>query len=110
MKSAANDVHSRVAPQWIIATIHYFANGHKAVQKEKIDIFVDGRVLQIHNFRSMQGHGWHNFRKLNLWKQNKGQTECVKAFLESVSSQKSAAIPPEDIFESMRLTLMLAEI
>ena len=112
MKSAANDTFT-VGLHFAdgsIATIHYFANGHKAVQKEKIDIFVDGRVLQIHNFRSMQGHGWHNFRKLNLWKQNKGQTECVKAFLESVSSQKSAAIPPEDIFESMRLTLMLAEI
>jgi predicted dehydrogenase/threonine dehydrogenase-like Zn-dependent dehydrogenase len=53
-----------------IGTIHYFANGSKAFPKERLEIFVDGRILQLDNYRKLTGFGWPGFRKLNLWSQD----------------------------------------
>ena len=38
------------------------------------------------NFRSLRGYGWKNFNVMKNWKQKKGQTNCVKSFLNSISS------------------------
>ncbi|WP_417662475.1 bi-domain-containing oxidoreductase [Pseudomonas sp.] len=89
-------------------TILYFANGPANYPKERVEVFVAGRVLQLDNFRKLKGYGWPGFRKFNLWRQNKGQNECVSAFMQGI--QKGApAIAIEEIFEVARVSIKVAE-
>jgi predicted dehydrogenase/threonine dehydrogenase-like Zn-dependent dehydrogenase len=89
-------------------TIHYFANGHKAFPKERIEVFAAGRVLQIDNFRRMHGYGWPRFRSKLLWRQDKGQRECVAAFLQAIATG-CHPIPLDELFEVSRVTIQIAE-
>ena len=90
-------------------TIHYFANGSNTFPKERVEVFVDGRVLQLDNFRKLKGFGWPGFSKLNLWKQDKGQVACAKAFIDSIASGSPCPISPDEIFEVARVTLEASE-
>lgn len=85
-------------------TILYLANGAASFPKERVEVFAAGRVLQLDNFRKLQGYGWPGFTKMNLWKQDKGQAGCAAAFLKSIESGTSA-IPPQEIFEVARVTI-----
>lgn len=89
-------------------TIMYLANGAASFPKERIEVFTAGRVLQLDNFRKLKGYGWPGFKKLNLWKQDKGQKACAEAFLRAVETGVPA-IPPEEIFEVARVTIEAAE-
>lgn len=91
-----------------IGTIHYFANGAKAFPKERLEVFVDGRVLQLDNFRKLRAFGWRGVGGMNLWQQDKGQSACAAAFLEAVRSGGPSPIPFEEIVEVSRTTLALA--
>jgi predicted dehydrogenase len=82
-----------------MGTIHYLSNGNKAFPKERLEVFCDGKVLQLDNFRKMQGYGWSKFSKMNLRKQNKGQGECVGVFVEAIKTGKSSPILFDEIEE-----------
>jgi predicted dehydrogenase/threonine dehydrogenase-like Zn-dependent dehydrogenase len=92
-----------------IGSIHYFANGGKAFPKERIEVFCDDAVLQLDNFRKLTGHGWHGFRKMNLWSQDKGQVSCSKAFMDAVKKGGQSPIPQDEIFEVARVSVEIAE-
>jgi hypothetical protein len=80
-------------------TIHYLANGAAGFPKERIEVFAAGRVLQLDNFRRMKGYKWPGFRKMNLWRQDKGQRACAAAFLDAIEKQEAAPILFEEIVE-----------
>ncbi len=92
-----------------IGTIHYFANGGKSFPKERIEIFCDNAVLQLDNFRKLKGFGWKGFRKMNLWSQDKGQDNCVKAFMNSIKNGEESPIPHNEIFEVASISVDIAE-
>lgn len=89
-------------------SIHYFANGSKSFPKERIEVFCDGGVLQLNNFRSLKGFGWKGFKKMNLWSQDKGQFACAKSFLEAVKEGGESPIPQDEIFEVARISVDIA--
>lgn len=91
-----------------IGTVHYFANGNKAFPKERLEVFASGRVLQLDNYRKLTGFGWPNFRKMNLWRQDKGQKACAKAFVEAIEGSAPVPIPFDEIFEVSRISIELA--
>jgi predicted dehydrogenase len=90
-------------------TIVYVANGSKSFPKERLEVFVAGRVLQLDNFRRLKGYGWPRFRTMNLWRQDKGQVACVKAFLDAIRSGGPSPIPLDELLEVGHVTLRLAE-
>ncbi len=90
-------------------TIMYLANGAASFPKERVEVFAAGRTLQLDNFRKLRGYGWPGFSKLNLWRQDKGQSACAAAFLQSVQ-QGTPAIASEEIFEVARVTIEAAEL
>lgn len=92
-----------------IGTIHYFANGVKVFPKERLEIFAAGRVLQLNNFRKLNGFGWPGFKKMNLWRQDKGQKACTAAFVSAIEKGAEAPIPPAEIFEVARVSIEAAE-
>ncbi|MDE1531965.1 bi-domain-containing oxidoreductase [Pseudomonas carnis] len=91
-------------------TIHYLANGASSFPKERVEVFAAGRVLQLDNFRKLKGFGWPGFSKLNLWKQNKGQSECAAAFLAAVENGTVTPITSDEIFEVARVSIEVARI
>ena len=91
-----------------IGTVHYFANGSKLFPKERLEVFAQGKVLQLENFRKLKGYGWPDFRKMNLWKQDKGQRACVKKFVETIRDGGLSPIPWDEIYEVSQVTIELA--
>ncbi|MCE4538156.1 bi-domain-containing oxidoreductase [Pelomonas sp. P7] len=91
-----------------IGTVHYFANGSKAFPKERLEIFAAGRVLQLDNFRKLIGFGWPGFTKLSLWRQDKGQKACAKAFVDAVTQGGASPIPLEQLIEVSRVSIEIA--
>lgn len=92
-----------------VGTVHYLANGDKAFPKERLEVFCGGRVLQLDNFRKLQGWGWNGFRSMNLWRQDKGTMQCMASFLQSVRGECPPPIPLTEILETTRVTIEIAE-
>jgi len=92
-----------------MGSIHYFANGGNSFPKERIEVFCDNAVLQLDNFRRLRGFGWKGFKKMNLWSQDKGQKNCVSAFMNSVREGSQIPIPQDQIFEVARVSVDIAE-
>ena len=92
-----------------IGAIHYFANGSKSFPKERLEVFAQGRVIQLDNYRKLTGFGWPSFKKMNLWRQDKGQKACAKAFIDAIEGHASAPIRTEEIFEVTRISIELAK-
>ena len=91
-----------------IGTIHYFANGSKSFPKERLEIFAQGRVLQLDNFRRLRGFGWPGFGSMNLWRQDKGHKDCAAAFVRALETGGPAPIPYSEIAEVSRVAIELS--
>ena len=64
--------------------------------------------MQLNNFRSLSGFGWRGFSKMNLWRQDKGQQNCVDAFVTSLEKSMDPPIPFHEIEEVSRVCIALA--
>lgn len=93
-----------------IGTVHYFANGSKAFPKERLEVFASGRILQLDNYRKLTGFGWPGFKKMTLWRQDKGQKACAKAFVDAVEGRGPVPIPFDEVLEVSRVSIELAGI
>ncbi|MES2218846.1 MAG: bi-domain-containing oxidoreductase [Pseudomonadota bacterium] len=90
--------------------IHYLANGHKSFPKERLEIFTAGKILQLDNFRKLRGYGWAGFKRMNLFRQDKGQQECVNQFVQAVKHGLPSPIPIEEVLEVSLVTLEVAAL
>jgi predicted dehydrogenase len=92
-----------------IGTVQYLANGVKSFPKERLEVFAAGRVLQLDNFRRLTGFGWQGFSKMNLWRQDKGQSACAAAFVQAVREGRPSPVPLAELLEVARVSIELAE-
>ena len=81
-----------------IGTINYFSNGSKSYPKERLEVFNAGTIYCLENFRILKTWGVSAPQKKRLLKQNKGQNECVKAFIDAIRNGKESPISAKDIF------------
>ncbi|MEZ5934988.1 MAG: bi-domain-containing oxidoreductase [Alphaproteobacteria bacterium] len=88
-----------------IGTLHYFANGAKSFPKERLEVFADGRILQIDNYRKLLGHGWPGFRKTSSWSQDRGQEACVQAFVRAVAEGGATPIAFAELMDVGRAVI-----
>ena len=91
-----------------IGMINYFANGPQCLPKERLEIFSQGSVLQLDNFRKLKGFAWPGFTKMNQWQQDKGKIECTKYFLNAIKGKTTLPIPIEEIFEIAKVSIEIA--
>ena len=83
-----------------IGTIHYFSNGSKSYQKERLEVSSSGKIFCLENFRKLKAWGIPTFRTIRYFSQNKGHNECVKAFLNNVQTgERKSSIPFEELVE-----------
>ena len=88
--------------------IHYLANGGSVFPKERVEVFCDDAVLQMDNYRVLKGYGWKGFNKMKLMRQDKGQQACVSAFIESIRNGFGSPIPYDEVIESSRVSIEIA--
>ncbi len=90
------------------ATVHYFSNGHRRYPKERVEVFADGKILALDNWRKLRGYGWKSFRAMNLWRQDKGNAACIREWLRAIQSGQPSPIPLDELMEVSRWTLRAA--
>ncbi len=90
-------------------TILYLSNGSLSFPKERIEVFANGGILQLDNFKSLKSFGWHGFSKSNLWMQDKGQKNCIKEFCKSIEIGEPL-IKAEELFEVARVSIEVADL
>lgn len=88
-------------------TIHYLGNGHRSFSKERLEVFCAGRVLQLDNFLQLRGFGWPGFKKMGLWKQDKGHRAECAAFVEAIKTGGPSPIPFSELVEVTQATFDL---
>jgi predicted dehydrogenase/threonine dehydrogenase-like Zn-dependent dehydrogenase len=86
-----------------IAGIAYYSNGHKSLSKELIEVFCDGSVARIDDFRSLKIFGAGS-RRTRYRRQDKGHAAEVDAFLKSLQTGSQCPIPFDEAWESMAAT------
>lgn len=88
-----------------LGTVHYFANGHKAYPKERVEVFCGGRVLVMDNYRRFEGHGWKGLPRLPAFRQDKGQEAWAAEFVRRVTEGLGPPIGIEELLEVSRATI-----
>lgn len=79
--------------------IHYLANGSKRFAKERLEVFSGGKIFQLDNFLKLRAWGVKGFKEKKLFKQDKGQFNCVKMFLDAIKNGTGTPIPLDEILE-----------
>ena len=85
-----------------IGTVNYFANGPKSYPKEMLEIFSDGRVLKMENFRVTRGYGFKGLRTFKTRRQDKGHRAEISAFIDWVEQGGEPLIPFEELINVTR--------
>lgn len=72
-------------------------------------MFCGGGVLQLDNFRTLQGFGWKGFSKQKSSGQDKGHNNELKAVVDALEQGKPAPIPFDEIVKVTDISLALVE-
>jgi len=91
-----------------IGTINYFSNGNKSYPKEKVEIFSNGSIYLIDNFKTLttiNAKGGKSVKRLS--KQDKGHSEEINQFIKSINSGHETPIPLKEIFEVSQIAIEL---
>ncbi len=88
--------------------INYFSNGNKEVSKEKIEIYTQGRILVIDNFRKMTGSGFKGFSSYSK-RQDKGHKEQFQKLIKQVKEGGPPIIPFDELINSTSAVLSAIE-
>ena len=92
-----------------VGTVHYLANGPKAVAKERLEVFAAGKHLRLDNWRSLEGTGFAGFGGMrSRFSQDKGHRGALEAFLAGVAQGDAAPIALDEITEVSRVSIELA--
>lgn len=90
------------------ASINYFSNGSKAFIKERVELYTNGSVVELKNFKALKVYGDLKIRSQRLLKQNKGNFECVSGFVNAVENGLPSPISFEEILEVSRISIDIA--
>jgi predicted dehydrogenase/threonine dehydrogenase-like Zn-dependent dehydrogenase len=80
-----------------IGTVSYFANGSKSYPKELLEVFSQGRVLHLDNFRKMTGYGFKGFTRFKTARQDKGHAAEFAAFGDRITTGGEPLIPLDEL-------------
>jgi len=84
-----------------VGTVNYFGNGHKAYPKEVLEVYSEGRILRLDNFRRLDGWGFARFRKLKT-RLDKGHRVQFQQFVERIATGGEPLIPLDQLVNVTR--------
>lgn len=80
-----------------IGTVNYFSNGAKSYPKEQVEVYTEGRVLRVDNFRRTVGYGFKGFKTFKTRRLDKGHNAEFKMFVDRVEQGGKSLIPLDQI-------------
>ncbi len=83
------------------AVINYFANGSKSYSKERLEVYSQGRVLVMDNWRKLKGYGFKGFKSMSS-KQDKGHAKQFHLLIERIQNGGEPLIPFESIVNTTK--------
>lgn len=90
-----------------VATVLYLSNGSSRYPKERVEVFSDGKVLLIDNFRTFKEFGTGRPRTRRLRRQDKGNNRAVEVFVQAVRAGAASPIAFEELVASSAATLAI---
>lgn len=90
------------------AVINYFANGSKAYQKERVEVFSQERVFILDNWRKLEGFGTKGFSKMKGG-MDKGQKDEFRMLNERMLNGGESLIPFESIVNTTKASFACIE-
>lgn len=93
-----------------MGTVHYFSSGHKSFPKERLEVFGAGKILRLDNFQTLTGYGWPNFKRLHLWRQDKGHFGEITAFIKVVQTGTVSPIPFPELIEVTEASFKVVDL
>jgi polar amino acid transport system substrate-binding protein len=91
-----------------VVNISYFTNGNKNFPKERIEIFSEGLIFQINDFKILNIIG-KTKKSFSYKKSEKGHTEELNKFLEAIKLGNDCPISPISIFETTLISFKILE-
>lgn len=92
-----------------VGTVNYFANGCKRYPKESLEVFCDGRVLRLENFRVTRAYGFGRDRTFKTRCQDKGHMAEIQTFVNRVAAGGDPLIPCEELANVTRASIAAVE-
>ncbi len=89
--------------------IAYLAEGDKKLDKERVEIFGEGRAFVLDDFRGAQLYRNGREGKLKLRGQDKGQSQCIQVVCSTIRDGRSAPIELADLAATTRATFRAIE-
>ena len=89
-----------------IASIRYLSNGHRGFPKERVELFADGFVIRLDNWRTMRAWGVGGLTTHLPHAQDKGHEALAAAFLGAVRGHAPPPIPVDEILEVSRWAIL----
>jgi len=91
-----------------VASISYFSNGNNKLSKEHLEVFCNGQVTVIDDFKTMHQYG-ESSSKSSLSRPNKGYKEELKRFVEAIEKGDPTPIPFQEIYNSTLATIAVLD-
>jgi predicted dehydrogenase/threonine dehydrogenase-like Zn-dependent dehydrogenase len=88
--------------------INYFSNGSKSYAKERVEIFSQGRVLILDNFRKLSGFGFKGFSSMSS-RLDKGHKAQFEKLIQNVKEGGTPLIPFEELVNTTKATFAAIE-
>ena len=90
------------------AVINYFANGSKSYDKERVEVFSQGRVLVCENWRKLTGYGVKGFRSMR-GSLDKGQKNEFRLLNERLLNGGESLIPIDSLVNTTKASFAAIE-
>jgi len=88
--------------------VNYFANGDKSYSKERVEVYSEGKVMIVDNFRLTNGYGTKGFSKLKT-KLDKGHAAQFKLLTERAKDGGEALIPFDELVNASKASIAAVE-
>ena len=80
------------------------------MSKERLEVFSEGSVAIVDNFRKLHTNDWPGLKGRRLLRQDKGQGNCARTFVDAIESGNGGElIPLDEILEVSRISIEIAE-
>jgi predicted dehydrogenase/threonine dehydrogenase-like Zn-dependent dehydrogenase len=90
------------------AVINYFANGSKAHEKERVEVYSRERTLVLENWRKLKGFGFNGFSS-EAGNQDKGHYNQFRSIMERIRTGGTAVIPFDELMNTSRASIAAIE-
>lgn len=90
------------------AAINYFSNGNKTYDKERIEVFSQGKILILENWKRLTGFGFKGFSSTSS-SQDKGHARQFSLLANRFTGVGPALIPFDSIYNTSKAAIAATE-